>query len=451
MIELDTTIEIVGGNKEITDAFISYNDFEEVTSISELIGDSTQVYEGAKANASGSLSVPHIMQIWGRFNSNASATIYFDIEGKNYPTRLYVLEKIRDDVSGEFVGGYASGEMGALYMKDEQPIMIGNTLCYHYIASQVFYEKNRFIETANFYDIRLSSGIDIKPYIRASSEQIDNTNNSVTFSFYVPEAYRNADIVCTYEVTWSNISRVIVNDSPIVPIRDVFVPQNELRIAFSTWSEPNARIKISRIDDGEYLYIGKDKSISTQAEFTDREDTKLPQYGVVSQGGRIEYSDVDGLTLYYIENGLASRGLKVITKLNNTLTQKSQIVSEKYTAEWDYDEYDKKVSISLTDGLEEWQDIVVPAINYDARHPQAQNAKWYYEYLHKHTPRKYKMLTFDELDTKTKNVLTDTVVPYPYLNSASLFQQWNKLCVLCQLHIYSQFDGKTICKYNEGN
>lgn len=442
MIELDTTIEIVGGNKEITDAFISYNDFEDSTDLWNVIGQGSGTYTGSvTSTVDGTFPVPYIMQIWGKFNNNANATIFFDVNNKKYPTKLYVLSKDT---------GWSSGELSALYQPNQQ-IMIGNTLYYRYIVSQAFYAENRFIETANFYDIRLSSGINVDDVARFKSEEINNTNKSITFTFYMPSTYAGAEINCTYEITWSDIERIITTNSPIVPIRNVYVEDDNLRIGFSTWSEPKSTIKISRIDNGDYLYLNKNQIVSNSISFFDREDTKMPQYGVVSEGGNLQYLDTDEVTLYYIENGLAKQGLKVVTTLKNSLTDKKQIVSVRYTSQWEYDEYDKKVTVSLTDGLEEWQDIIVPAINYDARNPKSQNGKWYYDYLYKYTPTKYKMLSFEELDSTTKNVLTSTEIPYPYLVSTNLFAQWNKLCYLCQLHIYSQFDGKTICKYNGGN
>lgn len=443
MIEVDNTIEIIKGDLEITNAFISYNDFEESTSLERLIYGGSSPYVGeVLSSGDGTLLAPYILQIQGEFNNKANAVIYFDFDNKNYPKEIYVLKS--SDRS------YASGEFKALYQPNEE-ILIKGTRYSKFIVSQVFCGENEFIETANFYNLRDEDSISFEDYAEIKIVKIDNNAKSATYTFYVPYSYKDAEIFCDYEVTWSEIQETIINDSPIVAFRDIDVPQNDLRIGFSSWTAPNSYIKISSIDKGIYLHINKNQIISNNIEFFDRENIKLPEYGVVSQRGNLQYLDYDNITLYYIDNNLANKGLRVITTLKNTLTSKSQLVSIKFTSEWQYDGYDKKVSVSFTDGLEEWQDLEVPSLNYDARYPETKTAKWYYDYLYSYTPTKNNMLSFEELDEETQEILNNTTITYPYLKSNNLFAQWNKLCTLCQLHIFNNMEGRTICKYNGGN
>ena len=54
-----------------------------------------------------------------------------------------------------------------------------------------------------------------------------------------------------------------------------------------------------------------------------------------------------------------------------------------------------------------------------------------------------------ELDNETQNAL-QAVVPYPVLETASLWAQWSKLCVAARCHIFDD-NGTTVFKYNGGN
>jgi hypothetical protein len=109
------------------------------------------------------------------------------------------------------------------------------------------------------------------------------------------------------------------------------------------------------------------------------------------------------------------------------------------------------VSVSLKDDLEEWQDINVEGMSYDPRDTTSKSLKDFYDYLRGKTPDKYSMLYFTELDPATQNLLSNTFIKYPMLNSGSLWQQWTKLCQVAQAHIYKNNNGETVFVYNGGN
>lgn len=49
------------------------------------------------------------------------------------------------------------------------------------------------------------------------------------------------------------------------------------------------------------------------------------------------------------------------------------------------------------------------------------------------------------IDSETMNYLDSIVIPYPYLEETTLWEQWNKLCILAQLSIYPK-DNKIYVK-----
>jgi hypothetical protein len=67
------------------------------------------------------------------------------------------------------------------------------------------------------------------------------------------------------------------------------------------------------------------------------------------------------------------------------------------------------------------------------------------------TPEKYQMLSFEQLDEKTQNILENTTIDYPLLENGTLWEQWQKLCEVCGLYIYKNNEGKTVCTYTYGS
>ena len=200
--------------------------------------------------------------------------------------------------------------------------------------------------------------------------------------------------------------------------------------------------------------IDRRNLISISRSIFDRSDLKLPSWGIISNTGNIEFNDTDGEIRDYAEQLILQSGLKCEIKLKNTLVDgASETIGLFETDEWDYDNDNRVVSVSIKDDLEEWQDISVEEISYDPRKIESKPFKWLYEHLWAITTanNNYTMLAFDELDTDTQGVLQNTYIQYPLLESGSLWESWQKLCEVCQLHIYKDNNGVVVCRYNGGN
>lgn len=201
--------------------------------------------------------------------------------------------------------------------------------------------------------------------------------------------------------------------------------------------------------------INYNNLISLNRNISYRGDNKLPSYGIISNVGNLEFNDFNGKVLEYAEQLLLTSDLKVVIMLNNTSSNNSIQVGVFETSDWDYDNNNRSVSVSLKDDLEEWQDIQVQGFDYDPRTPNAvltnQTMADLYVWLYGKTPSKYQMLTFDELDEKTKAILTATTIKYPLLENGTLWEQWTKLCQVCGLYIYKNNQAKTVCTYTYGS
>ena len=188
--------------------------------------------------------------------------------------------------------------------------------------------------------------------------------------------------------------------------------------------------------------------LSLERKIIDRSDIKLPSYGVISNAGQMAFIDKNKRFLGYANNGSLVSGIPIEIYLTDTLSKKSERVGIFYSDKWNYDNNNREVSVSLKDDLEEWQDIQVERINYDPRNPFKvfHTMADLYKVLHKLTDDKYKMLSFSSLDEGTRWQLERIAIPYPLLESGSLWAQWDKLCQVCRLHIHKNNIGQTVCR-----
>lgn len=242
----------------------------------------------------------------------------------------------------------------------------------------------------------------------------------------------------------------------------------EYTIQIDNWNTPYCPLVITGIYTEVDINIDYRNLISLQRTIYDRSDLKLPSFGIISNTGNIEFNDNDGEVRDYAEMLLLQSGLKCEINLNNTLVEgASEKIGLFETDQWNYDNDSRVVSVSLKDDLEEWQEINVATIEYDPRVIEHKPFSWLYEHLWKLTSNReayvntdgevisgtgnYNMLSLVELDEETQSVLNNTYIQYPLLESGSLWQQWTKLCEVCQLHIYKNNDGVVVCRYNGGN
>ena len=227
---------------------------------------------------------------------------------------------------------------------------------------------------------------------------------------------------------------------------------NEFLLTIEDWNTAKSTMIITGIYAEVVITIDRKNIISLESSIFDRSDVKLPSFGVISNTGNIEFNDLDGEIRDYAEQLLLQSGLSCEIRLNNTLVDgASELVAKMETDQWDYDNDNRVVSVSIKDDLEEWQDINVVGIAYDPREIVGKPFSWLYEHLWAITNPNYPMKKLEDLDEETNVVLTTSFIQYPLLESGSLWQQWTKLCQACQLHIYKNSDGIVVCRYNGGN
>lgn len=221
-------------------------------------------------------------------------------------------------------------------------------------------------------------------------------------------------------------------------------------IKITDWNAPNFPLVITGIYANVYIEIDRRNLISLETSLYDRGDLELPSFGVISNTGNIEFIDDNEQVGYYAYKRLLQKGLMCEIYLKNTLCpEATKRVAVYETDSWAYDNENHKVSVSLKDDLEKWQEINIEGISYDARNP-VEKTLWYFFH-------ELSILTFSNgyemdvaLDAKTTEVLNNTIIKYPLLYSSSLWAAWDKVCQVGQLHIYKE-NGIVKCRYNGGN
>lgn len=215
--------------------------------------------------------------------------------------------------------------------------------------------------------------------------------------------------------------------------------------------EITAQIKIM---DGVDFFIDKRNIISFEYGVFDRSDINLPSYGILSNTGNIVFNDTDGQIATYADQLVLTSGKEVICYIKETISDIQIIIARTQTDNWDYDNNNRVVTVELKDDLEEWQNIQVPEIFYDPRTNVAITGETIYNRLYNITSaiggNKYRVKNFSFLDSATKTILSNTRVLYDIRKSASLWEQWDKLCKLCSLYMYKSSNGEAECSYTLG-
>lgn len=241
------------------------------------------------------------------------------------------------------------------------------------------------------------------------------------------------------------------------PLFLIDVPSGEtvINVEINNWNKANSPLIVTGIYVEHSIEVDSFNLISVGSTIRDRSDYKLPSYGIISNGDSLEFNDGKGEVLRYIENQALTSGLTCTIIVHNTLEEISQVLSVYESDTWDYDNDNRKVSVSLKDDLEKWQDISVEGIDYDPRATSTNTRpySYYYKYFYEQTVKNgnFVMQSFDELDSKTKSILENTYMDYPLLEACTLWQAWTKLCEVCQLHIFKDKNGIIVCKHNGGN
>ena len=221
-------------------------------------------------------------------------------------------------------------------------------------------------------------------------------------------------------------------------------------IEIDNWNTPDYPMVITGLYAVKDLVITQKNLESFSSNIMDRQSAEYPTYGLISNSANLSFYDFDEEALDLIITKVLHSGARVSIWLGDDDLGTSEQICEMEIRELSYDNNNRKVDITLKDNLEDMQNINVPAIEYDLRYPKSQTGEWYFQKLYEITAglNKYDVVSFFGLDIETSDILTNTVIEYPILESGNLWDSWNKLCELCLLHMYIDNNNRVVLKHS---
>lgn len=304
---------------------------------------------------------------------------------------------------------------------------------------------------------KLGSGAtyaDNLPYLL--SRQLSNSNGEFANPYTITVNGNNiTQFIISFDTKNGAFPKKIIVDGEEVRVDDdamweiVVDKASSHTITISNWNKPNSPLIITRIYADMDIEIDRNNLLSFNSDMSDRSNIQYPTYGIVSNRADISFSDYDEQVLDLITQKLLHSGIEISVKVDNDILNEQEQVCLMYIQSLSYDSDNRRVDMSLQDRLVEWQDINVSAIYYTPTVSTPKTAEWFYRQLYNTTKSNlYDIFSFEELDSETKNVLTNTTIEYPLLESSSLWDEWTKLCELCLLHIWQDSQGKIVVKYS---
>lgn len=169
-------------------------------------------------------------------------------------------------------------------------------------------------------------------------------------------------------------------------------------------------------------------------------DTTQPSWGIISNRGTLRFVN-DELAQKIVNTPSLIKNSRVDIFLVNTLKNSSCECGKFKISSWSYDNNTREVTISLSDDLEEWQEISIRNY-YLVSEKTAYDI--YENYLKEETPDKWE---FEPLDKTTRSVLENYIIKYPFFKKDNLWAQFYKLCTACGLTIFKNSKGKVVVSY----
>jgi hypothetical protein len=195
---------------------------------------------------------------------------------------------------------------------------------------------------------------------------------------------------------------------------------------------------ISGLSNNETISIDRRNIVSINSKNSSRSDNSRPSFGIISSSGSVQFKDLDGKIEDYANKRILTSNLSIKVYVENTITKQKMLVSDLKTENWRYDSDNRSANVTIKDDLEEWQGIQVDRIPLRSE----SSAYELYQILRNRTPSKYQ---FANMDEATEDYLGGIVVKFPYLDSGSLWSQWNKFCEAFGIYIYKNIEGKIVC------
>lgn len=209
-----------------------------------------------------------------------------------------------------------------------------------------------------------------------------------------------------------------------------------------------------KLKDKEFV-LDQTNLISVALECYDRDDLSKPSWGIIANGGSVEFVDYDGTIAGYAEKNVFKTNYPIEFYLIDDDGNET-IVATKYTKHWEYDNDNYNVQVELGDiELEKLQDIQIEANPFSLdKFDVNVTMESFYEYIiFSVVPANLR----DNLNASTvltnnaENYLKNITVKYFYSKAGSIWSVLDEWCKAVNVHMLVGRDGSIKMYYNGGN
>lgn len=214
------------------------------------------------------------------------------------------------------------------------------------------------------------------------------------------------------------------NDKPFMFI--IVNKANTHTIQIKKWNKPNRQIKISSILLGLKTTYDRSqiKYVSTGTRINN--GTHKPEYGVMSNFGKLTIADTDKNILGQIELGYIEIGNKVEIVFGDDIEGKHIITNINYLYG------NENVTFDLDDTMRAWERIMIQGIGSDENN----TALSFFNTLLSKTPETI------YIDTDTEQKLSSISMPDGFIPITNLFDCWTMFCNATLSKIYRKENGE---------
>lgn len=211
------------------------------------------------------------------------------------------------------------------------------------------------------------------------------------------------------------------------------VDADNITIEILAWNKPLMPIRVAQISMQVDIVWDKDNGLMEMTRGNQATANNItPSYQLLSQYGSLVVQDPYEEVVNLIKNKTIVKNITINMYKDDTV-----VGSYVLNREWAYDIYTKELRLALEDDIIKWQGINIKKTEL------SYNVTGYDVFLYlKNLSGNYTFYISSE-DTE---FIKSIKVPYFYLEEASLWQQWNKFCNLCQCQMYQDTIGRIVIK-----
>lgn len=328
-----------------------------------------------------------------------------------------------------FTANSSFGQIVGKEVKQSKPFLLGNSPLVGGEDYEIPKNSDMYVlaDRVNYFIGSLVSGADgTFPNDASYSITINGADfNAITIVFDKDDEVWPTEVVIN--------GKSYTNDDAIFTISGLGGTVDQLEVTISKLNKPNKGLIVTGIYVDITIVVDEKNLDSFTYSLYDREYNDEPSYGVVSNSGTLSFVDSTGEILDHITNRMLTNELSVKVNVLNTLNNKKELFISTKTSQWEYDNNNFIVTISLQDELEELQNYTFVGIPCNESFMFASTI---YDSIVSEIPERFGVPYYNNLSDSVKNKIGYSSILNPYMQSCSLWDALDGFCKTFGLRMY---------------